>query len=86
MELELGRIYQLKKSYIKTIENDSFPVMHHVNNCGNRFKLISVRNGLMRCNRCGHTYDTSMSRFSEIYELAESIKSNDPNVLFKRKQ
>ena len=86
MRPELGKIYQLKKSYIKTIKNNSFPVMHHVNNCGNRFKLLSIEGGLIRCNRCGHTYETVMERFSKLYESANNIKSDNPNILFRRRQ
>jgi len=79
---EVGKIYQMRESYIEKIKSSNYKIMSHVSNCGNRFEFVGHFRRMMMCVKCRHFYETSMNMFFDIYE---PIKDTNPNALFKRK-
>lgn len=82
MRPEVGKIYQMKASYIEKIRNKHFKIMPHVYGCGNKFEFVSHLRRMMMCVVCKHSYETNMSNFFVAYKL---VKDTNPNALFKRK-
>jgi len=86
MKPEVGKIYQMKESYIEKIKSGNYEIMPHISNCGNKFEFVSRFRSMMLCVKCNYFYETDIDMFFDIYEPIGEIKFSNPNALFKRKK
>lgn len=86
MRPEVGKIYQIKESYIEKIKSSNYDIMPHISNCGNKFEFVSYFRSMMLCVKCNYFYETNTDTFFDVYELVKDMKFSNPNTLFKRKK
>lgn len=84
IELEVGSIHKIKSQHQSMM---SAPFLAHIRECGNRFMVLGFHKWDctydMKCLGCNKRFNTHSPG---LYELAETLHTDNPNTSFKRQK
>ncbi len=84
IELEVGGVYKIKDEHQKMMAS---LFLVHIRKCGNRFMVRGFHKWDttydMKCIGCDNKYNTHSPG---LYELAETLHTDNPNTSFKRQK